>query len=93
MIDVTLDQTVALSADAVIRDLDGEAVVLDLKAGTYFGLNGIGARIWHLIESDGRLKVVFETLCDEYDAAPADVERDLLALVERLVAAGLGQIR
>ena len=34
------------------RDLDGEAVILDLGSGTYFGLNQVGTRVWQLI-SDG----------------------------------------
>lgn len=92
MTDISLDRTLSLTRDAVIRDLEGEAVVLDLKSGTYFGLNGVGTRIWHLIEGNGQLTVAFDTLCREYDAAPADIERDLLALVKRLVEAGLGEL-
>ena len=41
--------------DVVVRDLDGEAVVLDLATGTYFGLNDAGTRIW--LPSSGRTRV------------------------------------
>ena len=91
--DVSLDRTFSPSRDAVVRDVEGEAVVLDMKAGRYFGLNGVGARIWRLLEADGRLRTVFAALCEEYDAAPDDIERDLLALVGRLVEARLGELR
>jgi hypothetical protein len=92
MTDISLDRTFSITRNAFARDLEGEAVVLDLESGTYFGLNCVGTRIWHLIEDNGHLRVVFDTLCREYDAAPADIERDLLALVARLAEAGLGEL-
>ena len=89
---ISLGDTFVVSKDAVFRDLDGEAVILDLNAGTYFGLNEVGTRIWQLMVEDGKLRGVFDALCTEYDAAPDVVERDLLALVSSLVEARLGQV-
>ncbi len=86
---VSLDATVTLSKDAVFRDLDGEAVILDLHSGTYFGLNPVATRMWQLIARHGQLRAVFDELCQEYDAAPDELERDLLDLVSRLANAGL----
>jgi len=90
---ITLDSSVIFSRDAVFRDLDGEAVILDLHSGTYFGLNEVGCRIWQLIEQHGRLRPVLETLCEEYEAAPDVLEQDLMALVSKLAASGLGEVR
>ena len=90
---ITLESTFVLSKDAVFRELDGEAVILDLNAGTYFGLNGVGTRIWQLIERHGRLAAVFDDLCREYDAPPDVLEQDLLALVARLEEARLGEVK
>jgi hypothetical protein len=76
--------------DAVIfRELDGEAVVLNLDTGIYFGLDAVGTRIWRLIEDRKPIKAVLETLIDEYDAPPDRLQRDLLAFVERLNSKGL----
>ena len=86
---LSLENSFILSKDAMFRDLHGEAVILDLGSGTYFGLNAVGTRIWQLIERHGELKAVFEELCREYDAAPDELERDLLELVARLIDAGL----
>lgn len=89
---ISLEDTFVISKDAVFRDLSGEAVILDLNAGTYFGLNEVGTRIWQLIAEKGNLRAVFETLSAEYDAAPEALERDLLALVSRLIEARLGHV-
>ena len=92
MTPISLETTFTASKDAVFRDLDGDAVILDLGSGTYFGLNAVGARIWQLMEAHGRLRAVFEDLCREYDAAPDVLERDLIALVSRLEQARLGEV-
>jgi hypothetical protein len=88
---VSLDQTFVLSSDAVFRDLDGEGVILDLKSGTYFGLNTLGTRIWQLLQADPDLRRVFRILVEEYDVEGQVLERDLLELISRLADAGLGE--
>ena len=41
---------VVAAEDQISRDLDGEAVILNMKSGVYCGLNEVGARIWQLIQ-------------------------------------------
>ena len=89
----TLESTFVISESALFRDLDGEAVILDPEAGTYYGLNAVGTRIWQLVAQHGRLRPVYEQLCVEYEAAPDVLERDLLVLIRGLADAGLGRVR
>jgi hypothetical protein len=89
---ISIQHSFVLSKAAMFRELSGEAVILDLASGTYFGLNAVGARIWRLIEQHGQLKIVLDQLCGEYDASPDELERDLLALVARLAEARLGEV-
>jgi hypothetical protein len=89
----SLDRAFVRSKDVMFRDLDGEAVILNLDTGTYFGLNAVGTRIWGLIEQHGRLDAVLDELCREYDATPAQLEKDLLELVERLEDARLVELK
>ena len=93
MSSISLESTFIRSKDTMFRDVDGEAVILDLHSGTYFGLNAVGTRIWQLLEQHGRLRTVLNELCREYDAAPDELERDLLGLVARLAEARLGEVK
>jgi len=86
---VSLESGVAISEDVVSRDLQGEAVILNLESGTYFGLDRVGTRIWSLLQEGGSLRGVFEAIQQEYDVAPETLERDLLRLVQELRAKGL----
>ncbi len=75
-----------LSPDVVFRDLDGEAVILDLATGTYFGLNEVGTRVWQLLDEGRDLSQVVETVALEYDADRATIARDVARLIEDLQA-------
>jgi coenzyme PQQ synthesis protein D (PqqD) len=81
---LSLDRTVRIGDDTVFRELAGEAVLLQLDAGMYYGLDGVGTRLWQLIADRGRLRDVLEQAQREFDVDPVILERDLLALVEEL---------
>lgn len=89
---LSLDDALTVAPDVMFRHLDDEAVLLDLKSGTYFGLNDVGARAWQLILEHGRLSRVLDALLQEYDADRGAVERDLLALADQLVARQLAAV-
>ena len=88
-----LDMTVTPSDDAVFRELEGESVLLNLETGMYYGLDAVGTRAWQLAAADGSLRAVRDALVDEYDAEPAVIERDLLALADALVGKGLWTLK
>jgi len=81
---LSLDTRVTIHEDAVFRDLDGEAVILQLEAGLYFGLDPVGTRLWQLIEAHGQLRPVLDAALEEFDVPRAVLERDLIELVSGL---------
>jgi hypothetical protein len=87
--DMEPDRVFRVSPDAIFRDLDGEAVVLDLGRGHYFGLNAVATRIWQLIEEGAPAGLIVATLAAEYEAPPEVIEADVERLVEALESRGL----
>ena len=81
---ISLDHTVRIGEDTVFRELAGEAVLLQLEAGMYFGLDAVGTRLWHLIAERGKLRDVWYAAQQEFDVDPSTLERDLLGLVAQL---------
>jgi len=86
---ITLDTRLALSPDTVYRELDGEAVILHLESGQYYGLDPIGTRIWELIADHSRPRDIAAVLVGEYDVSPRQLEADLLDLLARLAERSL----
>jgi hypothetical protein len=73
-----------LSPDVVFRDLDGEAVILDLGSGTYFGLNEVGTRIWQLVADGREPSAIVEIVASEYDADVEAIAADVARLLDEL---------
>ena len=86
---LTLDSTVAVSDDAVFRELDGESVVLNLETGMYYGLDEVGTRAWRAVEPKGTLRQALDGILTSFDAEPGEAERDLLELASGLIDKGL----
>ena len=49
MTKISINSTVMVADDVVSCDLDGEAAILNIKDGVYYGLDPVGAKIWNLI--------------------------------------------
>ena len=77
--------------DVISRMLDGEAVVLDLNSGEYFGLNETGARIWELLEQHDT-SAIAETLAREFTVSPDEARAAVDTLLEQLLAKRLVEV-
>lgn len=82
-------RTIRLSSDVVFRELEGEAVILDLASGRYFGLNAVGTRVWALLDAGTPVDQIVSTLADEYEAEREQIARDVAALIDDLSTRGL----
>ena len=84
---------VVASDDQISRDLDGEAVILNMKSGVYCGLNEVGARIWQLIQEPMSVGHIRDILLEEYNVESDLCKKDLLALLQKLTDHGLIEIK
>lgn len=84
---------ISATGDQVSTELDGEAVILHLKSGIYYGLNSAGARVWNLIQEPITVSDIRDAILKEYEVEPDLCERDVLALLDELAAHGLVQVR
>ncbi len=89
----SLDRSVRIPDDVVFRELEGEAVILNLESSNYFGLDSVGTRIWQLCEAHGSLRAVWEAMREEFDAPADTLQSDLLAFIDELSAKGLVQVQ
>ncbi|GAA0266978.1 hypothetical protein GCM10009127_03230 [Alteraurantiacibacter aestuarii] len=77
---------VETSDDVVSRSVGGEAVLLNLSSGTYFGLNEVGSAIWELLDKQSlNLAGICDQIEEEFDVTRDQLESDVAALVEKLL--------
>ena len=85
----SLDAIVTIPEDVIFRELEGEAVILNLTTGVYFGLNEVGTRAWMKLAESRSVRMVVVALAEEYDVDRATLEQDVLGLLADLIDKGL----
>jgi Coenzyme PQQ synthesis protein D (PqqD) len=70
----------------------GEAIVLNMKSGTYFGMDQVGALIWNLLDKPRTVGEIREAIVREYEVDSDTCERDLTSFLDSLESAGLIEI-
>jgi len=93
MPEISLDSVIVAKNQQVSADLEGEAVILDLDRGFYYGLNTVGAQIWALVQEPRSLTEVRDRILQDFDVDPDRCETDLLALVGQLAERELIEVQ
>lgn len=78
-----------IADNVLFQEVDGEAVLLSLDKGCYYGLDELGTRIWKLFDQDLDRDQVVAAIVEEYDVAPEQARRDLDAFLGDLEQSGL----
>lgn len=89
---VSVETLVSIPEDVLFRELDGEAIILNLAKGVYFGLDVVGTRIWMTLAESSSVRRAIEVMTAEYDVEPAVAAQDVLDLVSELRDQGLIQV-
>ncbi|WP_404787087.1 lasso peptide biosynthesis PqqD family chaperone [Altericista sp. CCNU0014] len=90
---ISQNSIVVAAPDQVSSDLAGESVILNLKSGTYYGLNEVGSFVWELIQEPKSVGEIYDTIQQEYEVEAQDCENDVRALLSDLLEAQLVEIR
>lgn len=75
---------IVVEDDLVVADLEGEAVVMNLDIGHYYGLNKIGARVLELAKQPTPVREIVVALQHQYDVEPERLTRDVLAFLHTM---------
>lgn len=80
---------VSIPEDVLFEVLDGEAVLLNVATGAYFGLNPSATRMWQLLEELQDTTRMRERMLEEFEVEPAELERDIQGFLDEMMRRGL----
>lgn len=89
MADLTNETILHFKDDAVAVSLEGEAVILDVASGTYFGLEGVGAFVCDRLQTPTTFGELVRSVVDVYEVDEPTCKADLVTLIADLRRAGL----
>ena len=86
---IRFEQRVSVPAHVLFRELDGEAVMLNLEDESYFGLDAVGTRMWVVLEGSPTIGEAHKKLLAEYEVDGEQLANDMIELVQALQEQGL----
>lgn len=75
----------------LVRQVEGESVLLHLVQETYYGLDDVGTRMYLALAAADSIEQAHGQLLEEYDVDPETLRADLVRLAGNLLEQGLLQ--
>jgi hypothetical protein len=88
-LDLSFAKRVSVPENVMVRQLEGESVILNLDTERYFGLDEMGTHMLTALTSSDSIQTACDALLEEYEVEPDLLRRDLGGLVGKLVEQGL----
>jgi len=89
---MTASRCVVPNRDVVVRELNGERVLLNLKNGHCYGLDPVGASVWEQLEAGRTLEWLAGYVSGKYELDPDHGMSDLLTFTKDLSEHGLIEV-
>ncbi len=86
---VPLNESLVVPDNILFRELDGEAVILNLNNETYYGLDSVGTRMWQNLTTQSSFTAAYNNILAEYDVPPSVLRQDMEELAAQLLDQGL----
>jgi len=91
-LDVTIDSVMVQDSEPAAAALDGDIVLLSLRAGAYFGLNHVGSEIWRMLAEPCRVGTIFEMLMQRHAVELETLSREVTPFLQKLVDERLARV-
>ncbi|MGE0554387.1 MAG: PqqD family peptide modification chaperone [Gemmatimonadales bacterium] len=75
---------VSRNEEPVAVEVDRTVVMLSIAQGMYYGMEGVGRRIWALLETPRTVASLCDRLMEEFEVDRADCEADVREFLEQL---------
>jgi hypothetical protein len=90
---MNLETKLAIPPQVMSRLVGDETVLLDLASGFYFGLDGVGKRIWEMLAAGSNLAETASVITAEFEVDEATAQADVIEFANDLVRRGLLETR
>ena len=87
-----VNQKISRHCDILSAEIGGEAVMMSIEKGAYFGLNPVATRIWDLLEQPKNIAELIQTITDEYEVSAEQAAEDVQGFVADMLARGIAQL-
>ena len=90
-LEVSLNTVYKPSEDVVVREVQGEFIIVPITSGIgdledgIFTLNNTGRAVWGKMDGKKNLKNIVKELSQDFKGSPKEIEEDVLGLTRELL--------
>jgi hypothetical protein len=92
VMDISFNSRIVTAQDVLVSEVGDEAVLLNLKSESYFGLDEMGTRMYKALTGSESVQAAYDSLLTEYEVEPEVLRRDLSGLIQKLQEHGLVEV-
>jgi hypothetical protein len=89
---VTIDSVLVQDNEPRAAEVDGDVVLLSLRAGSYFGFNRVATEIWNMLVAPCRVGQIFVSLAERHDVDAEALARDVTPFLQTLLEQNLVRV-
>ena len=83
------DDRLIRKPELIASDMDGDLVMMSIARGEYYGISGVGVRIWALLAEPVTVAGIVATLTREYAIDRERCQQDCRSFLAGLIERGL----
>lgn len=84
-----LSGTYCRNPDLIGATIDDELVMMSVDHGQYYGLGGVGPRVWELIEEPRSFEELIDQILEEFEVSREVCENDMVEFLQQMEKLGL----
>ena len=92
MICLTPESRLVRPQETIATEIDREIILMDIEAGSYYGLEGPARSVWEALSSPISYGQLLDKITAEYEIDYAECSKDLQSFLQDLVDQGLLQV-
>lgn len=86
---IKIDQLLVRNPDLIATNMDGDTVMMSIERGEYYGVGGVGTRVWELLEKPMNLSELIAAICAEFEVDEATCQADMERFIRELMDNGM----
>jgi len=89
MISLTQDSILVRPQETIATEIDREIIVMDIEAGSYYGLEGPARSVWEALSAPISFRELLDKISGEYEIDLATCSEDVRVFLLELAQEGL----
>lgn len=93
MVEILMGSLISCLPDLLHTEVDGEAVLVSVDSGKYYGMDEVGTEIWNRIQEPCKVADLIGLMKNEYEDESGAIELDVLAFLSQLADEKLIEVK